>query len=96
MRAVKSGYIRGVQGQKVTAIQRVTMPLLALGLFGQGVGDQAREQPGHQSHHSVRLVRLSGARQCTGAKGLGPGGIEDEASAFWLLPRLCQRKELAT
>lgn len=36
------------------------MALPPLGLPGQGVSDQAREQPGHQPHHPVCLVRLSG------------------------------------
>ncbi|TRZ06583.1 hypothetical protein HGM15179_020524, partial [Zosterops borbonicus] len=28
------------------------------GLPGQGVGDPAREQPGHQPDHTIRLVRM--------------------------------------
>lgn len=53
------------------------MSLPSPGLPGQGVRDQAREQPGHQPHHPVRLVRLSGmgpvwgSGQVLKAEGLG-------------------------
>lgn len=87
-------------GQKATATQGDHGPALpALGLLGQGVCDQAGEQPGHQSHHSVCLVRLSGSRGHTGAKGGGlvaprtrlqppafsPGGVRGGNSLHELL-----------
>lgn len=58
MRAVRRVY--GRRGEKVEAGQGVTMSLPSPGLPGQGVRDQAREQPGHQPHYPVRLVRMSG------------------------------------
>lgn len=65
VKSVRRGWRWG-WGNKVEAGQGVTTSLPPPGLPGQGVSDQAREQPGHQPHHPVCLVRLSGMGPASG------------------------------
>lgn len=80
------------KGKKVEAGQRVTMSLPPPGLPGQGISDKAREQPGHQPHHPVCLVRLSGMgpawRSGQGMKIKGLGVVQTGFSLLFAPPQV--------
>lgn len=64
----------------------MTLSLPSLGLPGQGVSDPAREQPGHQPHHPVCLVRLSGTGPAWGSgQVLKDGALRASRAGFSLL-----------